>query len=812
MIKRENLKQAIDATSKRDPEIGYSLDTMLGAGEIAGPASAAPVDNGSGLYFIFKDQIVPIRKFLFFHEGTIPLEQQLLIKYGELAKKQELEESTAPLDYRRAAEEIQAAGLKVMVDHEIDHAIARTRTGIPNLRTMDKPATGLKADQSHRSGAEFRPGSRVQGLSDLILSLETLKRDDRPLAAFLTQAAESEARQFRFEGVVGYVTPARFIPFPFCRDALLQVAAMNLEFFHIRFILGCLLQRIDHRLFACVVEGKILGLLFLELKTHYLKKSLEIKYLATVGGLQQIPRELQTKKIRGVGTFLVAGTWLIWKSHYPQVKEIVLNAEIGALRFYRSIGFRPRRPFEYVLQQPEGFLLRSILVMVNNLFPMPSAGLLRAVIQLIADQVKGLHKSARKKEKQIHRKIIFAFLRLSLESRTHPAVADGALQMLYKYRHKLPEARELLTLATESGWVRLHRQPQPVPQPLLVAYSDQFIQHLENIFHLENAKRVQAVQSLLHHPTLAGKWLPIEPRPAAVEELAWVHTAGHIDRIAQTAGIPLSTLDLDTQTSAQSFEVARMAVGAVFSLLDAVWAGTAKRGFACIRPPGHHAEPDKAMGFCLFNNTALGARYLRNRYAVRKVMIVDIDAHHGNGTQRIFYDTDEVLYVSLHRFPGFPGSGNFGEVGCGKGEGFTVNVPLGNGHADRDFVEIIHFLVNPLARQYQPGMILVSCGFDLYLHDRLGGMRATPEGYALMTASLLDIAEQVCDGRIVFIMEGGYSIKGIQECGFALLQELCNISAVSRTKLNQIITNPVPKLEALKKTFAIHKPYWKFLQ
>jgi acetoin utilization deacetylase AcuC-like enzyme len=391
-------------------------------------------------------------------------------------------------------------------------------------------------------------------------------------------------------------------------------------------------------------------------------------------------------------------------------------------------------------------------------------------------------------------------------------VADAALKNLFKYRNKLPEAQELLGLATESGWVRLYQGPQPSPQPLVVAYSDLFIHHLENIFHLENAKRVQAVQSVLHHPTLAGKWLLIEPRLAAVDELAWVHTAEHIQRIAQTAGTPLSTLDLDTQTSERSYEVARAAVGAVLNLLDAIWAGTAKRGFACIRPPGHHAEPDKAMGFCLFNNTALGARYLQNRYAVKKVMIVDIDAHHGNGTQRTFYDTDEVLYVSLHRFPGFPGSGNFGEVGRGKGEGFTVNVPLGNGHVDRDFVEIIHFLVSPLARHYQPGIILVSCGFDLYLHDRLGGMRATPDAYALMTASLLDIAEQVCDGRILFIMEGGYSIKGIQECSFALLQELCNISAVSRTKLNQIITNPVPKLAALKKTFAIHKPYWKVLQ
>ena len=217
------------------------------------------------------------------------------------------------------------------------------------------------------------------------------------------------------------------------------------------------------------------------------------------------------------------------------------------------------------------------------------------------------------------------------------------------------------------------------------------------------------------------------------------------------------------------------------------------------------------MGFCLFNNVALGACYLQRRWTINRVMIVDIDAHHGNGTQAAFYDSDEVLYVSLHRFPGYPGTGNFSEVGCGAGEGFTVNVPLASGHGDRDFIEIIHYLVRPLARHFKPGMILVSCGFDLYLHDRLGGMRASPEAYALMSALLVEIAEQVCGGRILFVLEGGYSIKGIQECGLYLLQELCGLSPVSRDRLNQIITNPLPKLAPLKKAIQIHQRYWPTL-
>jgi acetoin utilization deacetylase AcuC-like enzyme len=480
------------------------------------------------------------------------------------------------------------------------------------------------------------------------------------------------------------------------------------------------------------------------------------------------------------------------------------------MRFYRSIGFRPHRQFEYILEQPDGFLLRSILVMINN-FETPVADLLDEAGYLIEAQIKRLRKRSHGQEAQARRKMIFAFLKACLQSRTHPVLADRLVQLLFKYRDRLPEAADLLDLAAESGGIRLYRAPPPSAEPLLVVCSDQFTRHLQNIFHLENAKRMQAIQSVMQHTTLDGKWQPVESRPAEIDELAWVHTAEHIERISATAGKPLSALDPDTQTSEHSYETARLAVGAVFSLLDAVWTGNARRGFACIRPPGHHAEPNRAMGFCLFNNVALGARYMKHRYAVSRVMIIDIDAHHGNGTQAAFFDTDEVLYFSLHRFPGFPGTGNYGEIGCGKGTGYTVNVPLGTGHGDRDFVEIIHYLANPLARCFQPQIVLVSCGFDLYLYDRLGGMRATPEGYALITASLLAIAEEVCDGRIVFVMEGGYSIKGIQECGLAVLQELCNVSAGDRKRLNQIITNPMPKLTALKKAIEIHRYYWPSL-
>jgi len=348
-------------------------------------------------------------------------------------------------------------------------------------------------------------------------------------------------------------------------------------------------------------------------------------------------------------------------------------------------------------------------------------------------------------------------------------------------------------------------------KPVLVIRDDRFTQHLENVFHLENAKRVKAFQAVLKHPSLEGRWLEVIPRMAGPEELAWVHTPEHIQRIAQTAGKPLSSFDLDTQATAKSYDVARLAAGAVFSLLDEIRNNTAKRAFACIRPPGHHAEADKAMGFCLFNNIALGARYLKERYSVNKVMIVDIDVHHGNGTQSIFYDTDEVLFVSMHQFPCYPGTGKMGEVGAGRGRGFTVNVPLGKGYGDKDFARIIHQLIKPLAREYQPYIILVSCGFDLYMYDRLGDMQVTPEGYGLITRLLLEAAEEVCNGRIAFILEGGYSVKGNTQCGLRVMQELCDVSTLSAEKIEKVKSPSFFKFSELNKVIEIQKKYWKQL-
>jgi len=348
-------------------------------------------------------------------------------------------------------------------------------------------------------------------------------------------------------------------------------------------------------------------------------------------------------------------------------------------------------------------------------------------------------------------------------------------------------------------------------QPVLITKDRRFVLHLDKMPHLESSRRIKATYSLLEDRSLFGKYREVPPRPATPEELSLVHSRKHIERIAASAGRALTSFDLDTQASEHSYDTACLGAGAVLSLLDEIMAGKAKRGFAFVRPPGHHAEPDRAMGFCLFNNIAVGARYLKENFGVKKIMIVDVDVHHGNGTQAAFYDSADVLFVSLHQFPGFPGTGNFGEIGRGRGEGFTVNVPLGKGCNDRDIARIIYYLVNPLALAYGPEIILVSCGFDLYLRDRLGGMRVTPEGYALITFFLLNIAERACNGRILFVMEGGYSIQGIKECGLRVMQELCNVPTLTPSSIERVADANAAKLSILKKVFEIHKKYWTHL-
>lgn len=305
-----------------------------------------------------------------------------------------------------------------------------------------------------------------------------------------------------------------------------------------------------------------------------------------------------------------------------------------------------------------------------------------------------------------------------------------------------------------------------------------YLDHIADYPHVESPKRLKAIYTVLQEGDLAEKFVEIPPRMATHEELEWIHTADYINQIAATRGKPISVLDPDTYASSFSYDTARLAVGGVFSLLDHIFRKDIQNGFALIRPPGHHAEANRSMGFCIFNNIALGARYAMHIYGAQKVLIVDWDVHHGNGTQKTFYRDPQVLYFSIHQFPYYPGSGNYDEVGEGEGKGYTVNVPLNTGQGDMVYIQILRRILLPIALSFRPHIILVSAGFDPYFDDPLGGMRVTAKGFASMARILLNLAAESCDGKILFILEGGYNLKGLEESVTAVLKEMLGESII----------------------------------
>jgi|GEM_PF-11382 len=800
MLKREHIKQAIDAIAARSPEIGYSLHEMFAAGRI----DVMPQDRSSpddGLYFLFEDKPLQVPRFAFFNEGTAPIEARLLIKYGEMRKKHALRDQEGKIGYREAAEEIRSAGLALLVDHEIERL----------LGAFGPPGTGKGTDagpsplKTTLQGADTAAAKRKIDSNRMILQKI---REEPPNQYLLPEKTFPPAGgQVLFQGAVGSEVPAAFVAFPFCKAALMQVADLNLEFFHVRLLLQILVRGEASRLFACRIGGNIAGLVFLKFREQFLCRQMEIRYIAAAPSVRFGRTQ---KRLRGIGTFLVAGAWMLWKTRFPRFSELVLDSEIGALRFYEGLGFRPRRKYAYVLKTPRGYLLDSIAAMAETCPDLPPR-VLEEISSHLKKTVRHLAAPGRGGGAEL-RKPSLRLVRRCLVSSRHPLLAQNAMAAVVRYRHRIPEAEELIGIGEQYGPTGDARQEGPQAPLLTVVCDPRYAEHLKGVFHMESARRILAVEKALADPLLAGKWRPAVPRPASVKELQWVHGRSHIDRIAATAGKRLTSLDLDTQTTERSYEAALLAVGGVFTVIDEIFSGSGRQGFAFVRPPGHHAEPVRAMGFCLFNNTALAAQYLQKIYGLERVMIVDIDAHHGNGTQKAFYESKEVLFLSLHEFPGFPGTGNFGETGAGSGEGFTVNIPLPKGSRDRDFAQVVDALARPIAEEYAPEALVVSCGFDLYQFDRLSGMNATPEGYAMMTRFLMEVAETVCAGRIVFILEGGYHLRGVEECARATLLELAGRSPLAPEKIDRIRRLRLDRSSPIGKAIEVQKKYWVSLR
>jgi acetoin utilization deacetylase AcuC-like enzyme len=261
-------------------------------------------------------------------------------------------------------------------------------------------------------------------------------------------------------------------------------------------------------------------------------------------------------------------------------------------------------------------------------------------------------------------------------------------------------------------------------------------------------------------------------RQASFAELARIHEAEYIRRIEATRGRPHTALDPDTSASAGSYEAALRAAGGVLCAVEAVLDGGYAGAFAAVRPPGHHAEADRAMGFCLFNNAAVAARHALEARGLRRVLLVDWDVHHGNGTMHSFYDCAAVLYFSVHQYPHYPGTGLPQETGSGPGAGFTVNVPLPGGQGDADYLAVFEQILLPVALAYRPELVLVSAGFDIHRDDPLADMRVSEAGFAGMTRLLVQVADACCPGRLVFALEGGYDLAALAAGVGAVLRTL----------------------------------------
>ena len=290
------------------------------------------------------------------------------------------------------------------------------------------------------------------------------------------------------------------------------------------------------------------------------------------------------------------------------------------------------------------------------------------------------------------------------------------------------------------------------------SYDPLFLEH-DLPGHPESRVRLERVMQHLESEGLLARMTLLRPQPAGFDLLTRIHQAPYVATVRALAGRGGGFLDPDTYAGAQSYDAALLAVGAAAGLVRAVLEGACRNGIALVRPPGHHATPDRGMGFCIFNNVAVAARAALDEFGLRRVLIVDWDVHHGNGTQEIFYESPNVLYVSTHQFPFYPGTGDWRQIGDGPGRGFTVNVPLPSGVGDRGFLRIFDELLAPLAERFRPELILVSAGYDAHWSDPLAGLRLSLSGYWEMSRAVVRLANSLCGGRLVIVLEGGYNLK-----------------------------------------------------
>jgi acetoin utilization deacetylase AcuC-like enzyme len=337
-----------------------------------------------------------------------------------------------------------------------------------------------------------------------------------------------------------------------------------------------------------------------------------------------------------------------------------------------------------------------------------------------------------------------------------------------------------------------------------------YLDHDTGFGHPERAERLQVTMQMMEESGLAGKVEIVAPRDATVDEIKLVHPKSYIDKVKSMALSGGGWLDGDTPVSPRSYEAALRSAGAALEGLERIFSGRADNAFCLARPPGHHALPIHGMGFCIFNNNAVAARFAMENFGVSRIFILDWDAHHGNGLQDIFYRDNQVLYVSLHQYPHYPGSGSYQEVGSGEGEGYTINFPLPPRSGEEVYMAAFERVILPVARQYQPELILISAGYDGHFSDPLCSMLLTSGSFARMTSVLKELASNLCSGRIMAALEGGYNLMGVAA-------SICNTIAVLAGEDIRLTEEDQPStswsssergMEIVEATKSALSPYW----
>ena len=342
-----------------------------------------------------------------------------------------------------------------------------------------------------------------------------------------------------------------------------------------------------------------------------------------------------------------------------------------------------------------------------------------------------------------------------------------------------------------------------------IVKGDIFLKHIPGNGCPDTPKRLTSLYSMLNDSDMQGNFVDVRPQKAEKEAVLLFHSPEYFAKIAETKGKKLIALTADTHACEDTFDAALYAAGGLLKSISRVAAKDLDNAFALIRPPGHHAEKSRAMGYCLFNHIALGAMFAQKILKLGRILIIDWDIHHGNGTQHAFERDPSVLFFSIHQAGLFPGTGTFTETGLGKGEGYTINLPIPKRYGDAEYTAIFERLLAPVAEQFAPELILVSAGFDTHKDDPMGSMLMTASGFAGMAASIKKIADKVCGGKMVYSLEGGYNCDALSEAVKAVLKEMagitcCDVSAMA-AKANKKKVDYV-----VRRCIDVHRHVWNF--